>query len=66
MLYIFRNLFVLREYARYFNNRNQFLTAKLSKQCYQYHKIHKAFSKIYHRHLELIAKFNIGLKILLK
>ena len=41
-----------------------FLTAKLSKQCYRYHKIRKAFSKFYHRHSELIVKNNIGLKTL--
>ena len=29
-----------------FNNRNLFLTAKLLKQGYRYHKIRKAFSKI--------------------
>ena len=45
-----------------FNNRNQFLTAKLSKQGYRYHKIRNAFCKLYHRHSELIAKYNIGLK----
>ena len=33
-----------------FNNRNLFLTAKLFKQGYRYHKIRKAFSKFYHRH----------------
>ena len=38
-----------------FNNRNLFLTAKLLKQGYRYHKIRKAFSKFYHRHSELIA-----------
>ena len=43
-----------------FNNRNLFLTAKLSKQGYRYHKIRKAFSKFYHRHSELIVKYNIG------
>ena len=32
-----------------FNNRNLFLTAKLFKQGYRYHKIRKAFSKFYHR-----------------
>ena len=48
-----------------FNNRNLFLTAKLLKQGYRYHKIQKAFSKFYHRHSELIAKCNIGLKTLL-
>ena len=32
-----------------FNNRKLFLTAKLLKQGYRYHKIRKAFSKFYHR-----------------
>ena len=46
-----------------FNNRNLFSTAKLLKQGYRYHKIRKAFSKFYHRHSELIVKYNIGLKL---
>ena len=46
-----------------FNNRNLFLTAKLLKQGYRYHKIRKAFSKFYHRHSELIVKYNIGFKL---
>ena len=50
----------------YFNNRNLFLTAKLLKQGYKYHKIRKAFSKFYHRHSELIVKYNIRLKTLLQ
>ena len=45
-----------------FNNRNLFLTAKLLKQGYRYHKIGIAFSRLYHRSLELIVKYNIGLK----
>ena len=45
-----------------FNNRNLFLTTKILKQGYRYHKIQKAFSKFYHRHSELIVKYNIGLK----
>ena len=49
-----------------FNNRNLFLTAKLLKQGYRYHKFRKAFSKFYHRHSELIVKYNIGLKTLLQ
>ena len=49
-----------------FNNRNLFLTAKLLKKCYRYHKILKAFSKFYHRNSELIVKYNIGLKTLLQ
>ena len=44
MVYIFRNLFVLR--VDDFNNRKIFLTAKLLNQDYRYHKIRKAFSKI--------------------
>ena len=44
-----------------FNNRSLLLTAKLLKQGYRYHKIQKAFSKFYHRHSELIVKYNIGL-----
>ena len=49
-----------------FNNRNLFLTAKLLKQGYRYHKIRKAFSKFYHRHSELFVKYNIGLKLFCK
>ena len=49
-----------------FNNRNLFLTAKLLKQCYIFHKIRKAFSKFYHRHSKLIVEYNIGLKTLLQ
>ena len=49
-----------------FNNRNLILTAKLLKQGYRYHKIRKPFSKFYHRHSELIGKYNIGLKTLLQ
>ena len=49
-----------------FNNRNLFLTAKLLKQGYRYHKIRKAFSKFYHRHSDLIVKYNIRLKTLLQ
>ena len=33
-----------------FNNGNLFLTARLLKQGYRYHKIRKAFSKFYYRH----------------
>ena len=49
-----------------FNNRNLILTAKLYKQEYRYHKIRKAFSKLYHRHSELIVKYNIGSKTILQ
>ena len=53
-------------YVDDFNNRTLFLIAKLSKQGYRYHKIRKVSSKFYHRHPELIAKYNIGLKTLLQ
>ena len=49
-----------------FNKRKLILTAKLLKQGYRYHKIQKAFSTFYHRHSELIVKYNIGLKTLLQ
>ena len=49
-----------------FNNRNLLLTAKLLKQGYRYHTIRKAFSEFYHRHSELIVKYNIGLKTILQ
>ena len=53
----------LCSYVDDFNNRNLFLTAKLLKQGYRYNKIRKAFTKFYHRHSELIVKYNIGLKL---
>ena len=49
-----------------FNKRNTFLTVKLSKQGYRYRKIRKVFSKFYHRHSELIVKYNISLKTLVQ
>ena len=49
-----------------FNNRNKFLTAKLLKQGYRYHKLSKAFSKFYHRHFELIEKYHVSLKKLMQ
>ena len=48
-----------------FNARNKCLTAKLL-QGYRYHKLRKTFSKFYRRHYELISKFNVGLKTLLR
>ena len=49
-----------------FNNRNKFLTGKLLKQGYRYHKLHKAFSKFYRRHFELIEKYHVSLKKLMQ
>ena len=45
-----------------FNNRNKFLTAKLLKQGYRYHKLRKAFSKFYRRHFGLIENYHVSLK----
>ena len=45
-----------------FLDRNRFLTAKLLKQGYLYHKLCKAFSKFYRRHFELIEKYHVSLK----
>ena len=47
------------------NGHNKSLTAKLNQQGYRYHKLRKTFSKCYHRHHELVSKFNVGLKTLL-
>ena len=49
-----------------FNNRNKFLTAKLLKQGYRYHKLRKAFSKFYRMHFELIEKYHVSLKKLMQ
>ena len=35
-------------------------------QGYRYHKLRKTFSKFYRRHYELISKYNVGLKTLLR
>ena len=45
-----------------FNNRNKFLTAKLLKQGYRYHKLRKASYKFYRRHFDLIEKYHVSLK----
>ena len=47
-----------------FNTRNKVLTAKLFRQGYRYHKIRKAFSKLYRRHFDILSKYNVGLKTL--
>ena len=49
-----------------FNTRNKVLTAKLLRQGYRYHKPHKAFSKFYRRHFDLVSKYNVRLKTLLQ
>ena len=49
-----------------FNTRNKLLTQKLLKQGYLYRKLRKTFSKFYRRYYDLISKFQIGLKSLLR
>ena len=49
-----------------FNTRNKLLTEELLKQGYQYHKLCKTFSKLYRRYYDLISKFEIGFKSLLR
>ena len=49
-----------------FNASNKCLTAKLLQLGYRYHKLQKAFSEFYHRHYEMISKFNVGSKTLLR
>ena len=51
-------------YITDFNTRNKLLTQKLLKQgC---HKLRKTFSKFYRRYYDLISKFQVGLKTLLR
>ena len=49
-----------------FNTCNKLLTQKLLKQGYRYHNIHKNISKFYRRFYDLISKFQVGLKSLLR
>ena len=48
------------------NIRNKLLSQKFLKQCYQYHKLCKTFSKFYRRYYDLMSKFKVGLKSLLQ
>ena len=66
--YISQLIHFTREYSHVddFNNRNKFFTSKLLKQGYRYHKLCKAFSKLYYRHSGLIVKYNICLRTLLQ
>ena len=53
-------------YVTDFNTRNKLLAQKLLKQGYRYHKLRKTFSKFYRRCYDLISKFQVGLKSLLR
>ena len=49
-----------------FNERNLYLTDKLLRQGYRYHRLLKTFSKFYYRYTTLIRKFNCTCKSLVK
>ena len=55
-------------YVADFNTRNKLFTQKLLKQGYRYHKLRNTFSKFYRRYsnYDLISKFQVGLKSLLR
>ena len=53
-------------YVADFNTHNKLLTQKLLKQSYRYQKLQKTFSKFYRRYYDLISKFQVGLKSLLR
>ena len=53
-------------YVADFNTCNKLLTQKLLKQGYRYHKRRKTFSKFYRRYYDMISKFQVGLKSLLR
>ena len=68
-VYIFHLIRFARasSHVAYFNTRNKLLVQKLVlKQGYWYHKLHKNFSKFYRRYNDLISKFQVGLKSLLR
>ena len=53
-------------YITEFNACKKLLSQKLLKQVYRYHKLRKTFSKFYRRYYDLISKFQVGLKSLLR
>ena len=68
MVIIFLNLFDLLEFLvmlMTFILVIRFLTAKLLRQGFRYHKLRKAFSKFYRRHFNIVSKYNVELKTLL-
>ena len=52
-------------YVAKFNTCNKLLTQKLLKQGYRYHKLRKKI-KFYRQYYDLISKFQVGLKFLLR
>ena len=53
-------------YVADLNTRNKLLTQKLLKLGYPYPKLRKTFSNFYRRYYDLISKFQVGLKSLLR
>ena len=53
-------------YVADFNTRNKLSSQKLLKQGFWYHKLRKAFSNFYRRYYDLISKFQVGIKSLLR
>ena len=53
-------------YVAGFGAHGELLTQKLLKQGYRYNKLRKTFSKFYRRYCDLISKFQVGLKSLLR
>ena len=53
-------------YVADFNTRNKLLTQKLLNQGYRYHKLRKTFFIFFRRYYDLIFKFKVGLKSLLR
>ena len=53
-------------YVADFNTHNKLLAQELLKQGYWYHKLRKTFSKFYRRYYDLMSKFQVGFKSLLR
>ena len=53
-------------YVADFNTRNKLLTQKLLKQRYRYNKLRKTSFRFYSRYYDLISKFQVGLKSILR
>ena len=53
-------------YITDFNTRNKLLTQSFFKQGYRYLKLRKTISNFYRRYYDLIPKFQVGLKSLLR
>ena len=53
-------------YVTDFNTCNKLLTQNFLKEGNRYHKLRKTFSKFYGRYYDLISKFQVGLKSLLR